>query len=569
MKIKSKKTQSILNLLLIIGIAIFLNILGNTVYEHFDLTEEKRFTLSEPTQEILENLDEVVYVQVLLDGEFPAGFKRLQRAVEELLEDFRSESGYIEYEFVNPLEGLNSSEEIRMVQENLMKEGLVPTLLTVQGVEGREEKVIYPWAKIRFKGRAAAVDLLDENANGGQEQQLNKSIATLEYNFANVITKLDRGTRDIIAFTTGHGELDGLEKQDLVKNLRGFFDVGNYDISQAPFIPADTIKLLIVAKPEQPFSERDKFKLDQYVMEGGKVLWLLDPLVVNLDSLRGTGAYVPYDNALQLDDLLFKYGIRINPDMVMDLQSTRIPLVVDPKTKRQELFKWPYFPMVYGSNNHPITKNLDAVNLDFPATLDTTVRVKNVKKTVLLHSSPNSRTQPNVTRLNFEVLRPGGLDPNSFNKKNLPVAMLLEGTFKSAYASRATESLRQGMAQLGRTIKEESVPTGMIVVADGDVARNALISRQDQKVHPLGYNVFERRKFANKDFLVNAVEYLLDDSGLIAARSKEVKLRLLDPVKAKAEKTKWQLINIIFPLLFLAVFGVGYNFWRRRKYAYN
>ncbi|MFT4761112.1 MAG: ABC-2 type transport system permease protein [Paraglaciecola sp.] len=566
---KSKKTQSILNLLIVIGIAFFLNVLGNTMYGHFDLTEEKRFTLSEPTQNILEDLEDVVYVQVLLDGEFPAGFKRLQRAVEELLEDFRSESGYVEYEFINPLSGLTSGDEIKMVQENLMKEGIIPTLLTVQGVEGREEKVIYPWAKIRYKGRSAAVDLLDENANGGQEQQLNTSIATLEYNFANTITKLDKGLRDIIAFTTGHGELDGLEKQDLVKNLRGFFDVGIYDISQAPFIPADTVKVLIVAKPEQPFSEQDKFKIDQYVMEGGKVIWLLDPLVVTLDSLRRTGSYVPYDSNLQLDDLLFKYGIRINPDMVMDLQSTRIPLVVDPKTKRQELFKWPYFPMVFGSNNHPITKNLDAVNLNFPATLDTTVRIKNVKKTVLLHSSPNSRTQPNVTRLNFEILRPGGLNPNSFNKKNLPVAMLLEGTFKSAYASRASESLKDGWERLGRTLKSESEPTGMIVVADGDIARNDLISRQEQKIHPLGYNVFERRKFANKDFLVNAVEYLLDDSGLIATRSKEVKLRLLDPVKAKAEKTKWQLINIIFPLLFLAFFGIGYNFWRRRRYATN
>lgn len=564
---KSKKTQSILNLVLVIGIAFFLNILGNTVYEHFDLTEEKRFTLSQPTEDILHDLDNVVYVQVLLEGEFPAGFKRLQRAVQELLEDFRSESGYIEYEFVNPLEGLTSSEEIKMVQENLMKDGLVPTLLTVQGVEGREEKVIFPWAKIQYKGRVAAVDLLDENANGGQEQQLNTSIATLEYNFANTISKLDKGLRDIIAFTTGHGELDGLEKQDLVKSLRGYFDVGIYDITQSPFIPADTVKLLVVAKPDKPFSEQDKFKLDQYVMEGGKVLWLLDPLVVSLDSLRRTGAYVPYDNNLGLDDLLFKYGIRINPDMVLDLQSTRIPLVVDPKTNRQELFKWPYFPMAFGGSTHPITKNLDAVNLDFPATLDTTVRVKNVEKTVLLHSSPNSRTQPNVTRLSFEVLRPGGLDPNSFNKKNLPIAMLLEGKFQSAYANRATESLKQGWAQLGRKLRSESDQTSMIVVADGDIARNAFISREDQKVHELGYNVFERRKYANKDFLVNCVEYLLDDSGLIAARSKEVKLRLLDPVRAKAEKTKWQLINIIFPLLFLGLFGLGYNFWRRRKYA--
>lgn len=563
---KSNKAQSIVNLLLVVGIAIFLNIIGSSMYEHLDLTEEKRYTLTEPTKDILGDLEEVVYVQVLLDGEFPAGFKRLQRAVEELLEDFRSETGYIEYEFINPLDG-QSGGNVGEIQKNLMEEGIIPTMLTIQGVEGREEKVIYPWAKIRYKGRVAAVDLLDENAAGGQERQLNTSIATLEYNFANTIKKLDKGLKDIIAFTTGHGELDGLEKQDLVRSLRAYFDVGIYDISQTPFIPADTIKALIIAKPTQPFSEQDKFKLDQYVMEGGKVIWMIDPLVVTLDSLRGTGAYVPYDSNLQLDDLLFKYGIRINPDMVMDLQSSRIPLVVDPKTKRQELFKWPYFPLVFGSSQHPITKNLDAINMDFPATLDTTVRIKNVEKTVLLHSSPNSRTQPNVTRLNFEVLRPGGLDPNSFNKKNLPVAMLLEGKFTSAYASRATESLKQGLQQLGRTLKSESPPSSMIVIADGDVARNGIISRKDQKIHPLGYNVFEGTRYANKDFLLNCIEYLLDDSGLIAARSKEVKLRLLDPVRAKAEKTKWQLVNIIFPLLFLAIFGVLYNYLRRRRYA--
>lgn len=561
----NKRTQSLINLALVIGIAIFLNVLGNVFYGHLDMTEEKRFTLTEPTRDLLNSLEEVVYVEVLLEGEFPAGFKRLQKEVGELLDDFRSESGYIDYEFFNPLEG--SLEERNATVKKLGEEGIGPTRLEVRDVDGSSEQLIYPFAKVHYKGRTAAVDLLEEGPGLGtaaQERHLNNSISLLEYKFANAIQKLLTGHREVIAFTTGHGELRDLERQDFVNTLRAYYDVGIFNLDSATYIPQD-VKVLIVAKPRFEFQERDKFLIDQYVMNGGKVIWLIDPLNVSLDSLRMTGSYVPFDYPLNLEDQLFKYGARVNTDMVLDMQCSPIPIQVD-ATGTLDMKQWFYHPIVISESKHPIVKSLDGVNLDFPASIDT-VRTKTpVKKTVLLHSSNNSRIQPNITRLNFEILRYPP-EPEKFNKPHQPVAVLLEGTFPSLYENRVTEGMLAGLNKLGQEFKTESVPTKMIVVSDGDVAKNLIADHETRQVMPLGYNRFAKYQFANKEFLVNAVEFLRDRNGIIEARSKEVKLRLLDTVRAESEQSKWQFINIVLPLVFLGLFGFGYNWFRRRKYA--
>jgi ABC-2 type transport system permease protein len=558
----NKRNQSLLQLGLVIGIALFLNILGNAFFTHFDLTEDKRFTLTKPTRELLRNLDDIVYINVLLEGEFPAGFKRLQRSVREMLGEFRTHSGYIEYNFTDP--SIGSVEDINARRTELAKDGIVPTNLTIKSKEGREEKLIYPYAKVIYKGRTAVVDLLDEEARGrNPEEQLNTSISELEYKFANAMHKLQLGAKEIIGFTVGHGELNEMERSALAGSLRSYYEVGTFNLDSATYIPQE-VKTLIVAKPRRPFSDRDLFLIDQYVMNGGKMIWLIDPLNVELDSMRSAGGYVARDYPLNLNDLLFRYGARVNPDLVLDWQASRIPMVIDQKGS-QELFKWYYHPIVIPTSRHPIVKNLDGINLYFPASIDTIKTKTPVQKTILLTTSGRSKVQPNITRLNFEILRYGDELVNSFDKKNIPVAVLLEGQFPSFFENRVSEEMKEGLAAVNQPFKTVSEPTRMLVVADGDIARNVVTMRGE--VMPLGYNPFERFQFSNKDFLLNAVEYLRDDNGIIEARGREVKLRLLDTQKAEDEQLMWQLINIGLPIVFLVLFGLIFNWIRKNRFA--
>ena len=559
-----KRNQSFFQLGLVLGIALFLNILGNVFFTHFDLTEDKRFTLTKPTREMLRNLDAPVFIDVMLEGDFPAGFKRLQRSVREMLNDFRSESGFIEYHFTDPNRG--SVEEINARHQELAKDGIVPTNLRVKDTEGTSEKLIYPYAKITCKGRTVIVDLLDEEARGrNPEEQLNTSIAQMEYKFANAFHKILFGAKELIAFTVGHGELNELERKDLVRSLRNYYEAGTFKLDSATFIPQD-VKVLIIAKPRAPFSDRDLFLIDQYVMNGGKVLWLIDPLNVELDSMRNTNDYVARDYPLNLNDMLFRYGARINPDLVLDWQSSRIPMVIDQRGT-QELFKWYYHPIIIPNLMHPVVKNLDGINLFFPASVDTIKTKTPVKKTTLLTSSDKSKIQPNITRLNFEILRFGDEIVNSFDKQHIPVAVLLEGEFPSVFENRLTEDMKTSLQQIGQDFKLASVPTRMMVVADGDIARNQIANPSTGQVVPLGFNRFEGFQFANKDFLLNAIEYLRDDKGIIEARGREVKLRLLDTKKAEEEETKWQIINIAVPLFLLALFGFLFNWVRKNRFA--
>ncbi len=543
---------------------VLLNVLGNAFFIQLDLTEEKRFTLTRPTRELLRSVDDVVYVRVLLEGEFPAGFKRLQRATRELLQDFRGYSPWIEFEFEDPNEG--TAEEVNRRRKELSELGINPTNLRLKDAEGTEEKLIYPWAIVYYKGREAYVNLLENQGMQNPHVVLNNSIALLEYKFANAISKLMKGSKPYIAFTVGHGELNELERKDLVNHLADYYNVGTFVLDSAGYIP-DEVSVLIVARPRGPFSEKDKFKIDQYIMRGGKVIWLIDRLNAALDSLRGREAFVPFDYDLNLEDLLFKYGIRIEPNLLLDLQCGVIPQVVGMQGGQPQIdmFKWYYFPIVTPDLDHPVTKGLDGVYLEFPGTIDTTVRIKTpVKRTVLLHSSPYSRVQYSPVRLNFDILHYEP-DPEKFSKGPYPVAMLLEGEFPSLYEHRVTEQMLVGLMEMGRPFKVRSVPTRMLVVSDGDIARNPV--NPDGTILPLGYNRFMRYQFANRDFLLNAIEYLQDPDGVIAARAKDVKLRLLDTVRAQKERIKWQLLNLVAPILFLILFGIGWNWWRRRKYA--
>lgn len=569
---KQHKTQFLIQLLLFFGILLFLNILGNArlagkpLYSYLDMTEEKRFTLTDPTRDLLQGLDDVVYIRVLLEGQFPAGFKRLRNATQDLLDDFRGVSGYVEYEFANPNRG--TADEINERRQKLRDQGITPTQLTVKGVEGTERKMIYPYAVVYYKNRELAVNLLENDVPGmPQERTLNNSVGLLEYKLANAIQRLRSTVQPNVLFTTGHGELERIQTADLQKTLASYYEFGRINLDSVVHI-GEAADLLIVAKPTLPFSEKDKFKIDQYVMQGGKVLWLLDKVRVDLDSLNGRARYYPNEYDLNLDDLLFRYGVRIQPNLVLDLQCSSIPLVVGMQGNAPQFdnFRYPYHPVVAPKEKHPIVNSLGLVNFKYPSTIDLDVTTKTaVEKTPLLQSSDNTRVQYIPVAMNFEFLR-YDLEPDKFNAEPQTLGLLLEGTFPSLYENRVTESMLQGMRDLGLAFQPQSEPTKMVVISDGDIARNK-VGRDGQKFSPLGFNEFDKYLFANKDLLVNTMEYMLNEQGVIQARGKEVKLRLLDTVEAKERKAFWQFLNIVVPLLFLALFGFVYNFIRRRRFA--
>lgn len=570
MKTMSPKIQAIIQVGLALVVVVLINIFANLringfpLYGALDLTEEGRYTLTEGTEALLEEQDDIIFARVLLEGEFPAGFKRLQKATREMLEDFRSVSPYIEYEFFNPNTG--TVDEINERKKQLSEQGINAINLRVKDVEGTSVQSIYPYV-IFYRGeQSLPVNILENEVPGvPNEVILNNAVALLEYKFASAIQKLRQGYNPIVALSTGQGELPPIRTADLEKELRQFYDVGRLALDSVVVIPQE-IEALIVAKPTRAFTERNKFKIDQYVMNGGKVMWLLDRVAVDLDSLQGRSEFYPAPYELNLDDLLFRYGVRMNDDLAMDLRASRIPLAtgVVGNAPQFDLFRYPYHVLALPRTNHPIVRSLDAVNLFYPSTLDLSPRTKTpIEKTILLMSSENARYQKLPVGLDFDFLKVDP-DPARYNKDSLVFGVLLEGTFPSLYENRVSQTNLDVLSQLDIEFKTQSVPNRMLVVMDGDIAANAV--RSDGSVMPLGFNVFEKYQFSNKDFLVNALEYLLDDSGVIEARGKEVRLRMLNTERAEQEAQFWQLLNIGLPLLFLGLFGLGYSYWRKRKY---
>lgn len=577
MKVRSKvsgsgneKWQRLINMALLLVVLILVNILANArfgdtaLYGHVDLTEDKRFTLTQGTRDLLGEVDEVVFVRVLLDGEFPAGFRRLQDASREMLAKFRRENRLVEYEFEDPSAG--STEAVNNRRKQLAEEGIRPINLRLKDKQGTAERIIYPHAIFYYKGRNIAVNLLENEVPGvPPEIILNNSIGLLEYKFANAIQKLRITAKPILVFSTGHGELEALETADLETALRPYYDTGRLNLDSMSHIPSE-VSALIVAKPRFSFSEKTKFKIDQYVMQGGKVLWMVDALRVDMDSLRTRDRYLATEYPLNLDDLLFRYGVRLKQNLVLDFQSTGIQLVTGMvgNAPQFDYFRYPYHVVALPRSNHPIVKSLNGVNLLYVGSLDTVKTKTALAKTILLESSRRSRLQYAPVVMDFEFLR-YDLDSTKFNKPFQPMAVLLQGKFPSLYENRVSEDMLGMLQQIGKPYRAESEPTRMIVVADGDVAKNK-INVQQQSYSPLGFNEVDRYLFANKDFVINAIEYLLDEQGVAEARGREVRLRMLDSVRAQDEKMQWQLFNIALPLGLLAGFGGIFQYWRRRRY---
>ncbi|MBL4670452.1 MAG: gliding motility-associated ABC transporter substrate-binding protein GldG [Flavobacteriales bacterium] len=564
---------------LVIGIVIVLlvNYVGSFAFERFDLTSEKRYTLSETSKDLADNIDDIIYVKVYLEGDFPASYKRLRDETKEMLDEFRAYSnGNLEYEFINPSE--DSDQKIRdEIYKQLYKQGLRPTDLSEKSNDGYSNKIIWPGAIFMYKGKELPVQLLKSQIGARPEAMLNGSIESLEYEIANAINNLTTTDIPKVAFIDGHGELTKLETASLAESLAEFYAVDRIELNgnlssltervMSDSTKAFTVKIkykaIIIAKPNNRFSEKDKFIIDQYIMYGGRVVWLVDPVFASMDSLQSANITMAIPLELNLDDQLFTYGVRINTNIVQDIQSAPIPIVTgvvgnQPKT---EMFPWFFFPLLTPANNHPIVNNLNALKGEFVSTIDTIAK-KGIRKTGLLKTSQYSKVSSAPTRIGLDMVR-FEPDQTQFNAGHQIVAVLLEGKFESVFKNRITPQLKDANEI---NFKEQSIGNKMIVIADGDIAKNHVNKRTGEYL-ALGFDRFTRQEFGNKDFMLNVLGYLCDDSGLMSVRSKKLKIRLLDKTILKNDKFDWQLINTILPIGLILLFGLAHYFDRKKKYT--
>ncbi|MGB1248536.1 MAG: gliding motility-associated ABC transporter substrate-binding protein GldG [Chitinophagales bacterium] len=563
---KLKKTISkYANLFILMAIILVVNFIGSKIYKRFDLTEEKRYSLSDPTKEFLRNLDDIVYVKVYLTGSLPSGMKELENSTRDILNECKAYGGSnIDFEFIDlTAYSLEAQEE---EGKRLMEQGLNPISLTVVESGEQTQKVIFPGAIIEYKGRSKSLVLLENQVGYDQFEILNNSIALLEYKIANSIQKLQQLTPPKISFTQSNGELTQAEIGSILGTLQAdYMEVASLNLNEG-FKIDQSIDVVVIAKPTIPFDERQKFKLDQYVMNGGKILWFVDGMSASLDSIQGKDFHLAQPLDLNLDDILFKYGIRVNNDLIQDLQNTPIPLVTGevggvPQT---QLFPWVFNPLLFTTNEHAITKNIDPVAGNFTNTLDT-IRTEGIKKTILLTSSAYSRAQFAPVRVYLGIIKDNP-PPEAFQQPYLPTAVALEGTFTSVFKNRITDKYLESIDTVEElSYREESMPTKMIVVSDGDIIRNQVSSTGNPL--PLGFDRYSQSTYGNKTFVKNCIEYLIDDYNLIETRNKEIKLRQLDGIKLQNERTFWQVLNIALPLALVFIFGLIFSLVRKRKYA--
>ncbi len=562
MSTKRNRKRDLTALGLVILILVFLNIVCSFLFQRFDLTSEKRYTLSGATKKLLAGLDDVVYVKVYLDGDFPAGFKKLRNETKEMLDEFRIYSNdNIEYEFINPSENPDKKQQNEVFKQ-LADKGLQPFNLENKTEAGTTRQIIWPGAIVSYRGHECPWLLLKTQMTMSAEAQLNNSVQALEYEFASCIRNLTVRIKPAIGFIDGQGELDTIGTYDIAHALNEFYITKRVTINER-LDALDGLKAIVIAKPDSAFSEKDKFIIDQYIMKGGKVLWAIDPLNTDMDTLvrKSWTIAAPFD--LNLDDMLFKYGARINQNMILDLQSAVIPVnrAMKGQQPRFEPMPWIFSPLITPTIKHPISKNLDLIKLEYAASIDT-VSAKGITKTVLLQSSRYSKVNNAPVRVFLQTvfIQP---DESSFTDSYRPVALLLEGEFESLYKNRIPPKIALD-SSIG--FKANGVATKMIVISDGDILRNE-IQYSSRKPLPLGYDRATNQTYGNKNFILNCMNYLCDDSGLISVRARELTLRLLDKKKVKAEGTKWKIINTVLPLVCIALTGILFHFIRKRKYA--
>ncbi|MBL7895519.1 MAG: gliding motility-associated ABC transporter substrate-binding protein GldG [Bacteroidia bacterium] len=557
----TNKKRDITNFLMVAAIVVLANFVFSFYFKRFDLTAEKRYTLAPSTMKLLKNLDDVVFFKVYLDGDLNPDFTRLRNETKELLDVFRAYSNnQIEYEFINPLENPNK-DETEKIEKQLYEKGVIPEEVTDRKNKKTTKSYIYPAALVTYKGKEIPWQIFKRQLGISPEVAINNSVQDLEYGLTNSIRKLQAKGKTEITFLEGHGELDTLRQYDFMRSISEYYSVSRVAINHN----LDALKgssAVVISQPDSAFDDKDKFIIDQFIMKGGKVLWMIDPVYINYDTLRIKGFTLGLNNDLNLDDMLFKYGVRLNPVLVQDMQCGFLNINVGFKNGQPnfQLFPWLYHPLILSDVDHPVVKNLDLIKFEFLSTLDT-VAAKGIKKTILLRSSRYTKTQPTPARIGLAMVKFTPKE-DQFHNSYQSVACLLEGSFSSVFSNRLPSAILNDSTI---AFRDKGVPTKMIVIADGDVAKNDI--RPGVGPLALGFDRNTGQTFANKTFLLNCVNYLVDDEGLLQLRAREVKLRLLDKKKIANNETKWQMINIALPLGIIIVFGLIQFYFRKKKYA--
>lgn len=540
-------------------VLIAINFISSNAYKRFDLTADKRYTLSEASIKMIKEVESPMIIDVFLSGDdFPSEFRRLQAETKQMLEEFSTQNNNIVFHFINPLEDEANRE--RNIQQ-LNQRGLTPMRLNVQENGKSTDAIIIPWALASYNNVTEIIPLVKNKIGASQQELVTNSVQHLEYAFADGFSKLTRPKRSKIAILKGNEQLEDKYIFDFVKKLGEYYFIAPFTLDSVANNPQKTLSelqkfdLIISAKPTEIFTEEEKLVLDQFTMHGGKSLWLVDAISMEKDSLYQTGKTLAFPRDLNLTDFFFKYGLRINPVMVSSLYSAPITLAVGEGSASQfQHLQWPYSPLASSENNHPIINNLNLVKFDFANQIDT---LKNtIKKTILLQSAALSNLEGAPKEISLDIVTQE-VNPSIFNKGPQALAVLLEGSFTSVYNNKIKPF------KLSEEINT-SVPTKMIVIADGDVIKNDLLKNKPQE---LGFDRWTGKTYGNKEFLLNAVNYLLDDDGLINIRSKEIAVAFLNQEKIASEKTTWQLLNILLPLGLLALFGFAFNYYRKKKYA--
>lgn len=575
---KKFKRRDIISLSVGLAILFLVNIVANFWFKRIDLTAEKRYTFTQPTVDLLEQIDDAVTIKVYLDGDLPAYYIKLKNATRDILDEMRAYNSNIEYEFIDPSENPDKKQREKLYGQ-LAKKGLKYTQH-----DTKKGYYIFPGAIITYKGNDMPVEIMQVQNGLSKEAMCYNSINNLEYQFANSFRKFEIQTKPKIAFITGHGELDEMETDDIHNSLIEYYDVQrvgiNRQLNSLVERSMDTVskkvtikpkfKAIVIAKPDSAFSKEDKFIIDQYVMYGGKVLWCLDNVYANMDSLQANPSTLAYPMALNLEDMLFRYGARVNTNLVMDLNSALLPIVTEMVGDKpiQKYFNWYYYPICIPTSKHPIVKNLNGVRMQFGNTIDTVGRNPEIKKYVLLHSSKYSRFVNAPSRLSLNILSEEP-DENQYQKSYLPMAVLLEGFFESNYKGRVPDTIANS-SEIG--FKDRSAFTRQIVVADGDVLRND-ISKGKNVIYPLDFDRYgsdatgTKRFFGNKNFILNCINFLCDDSNLISARNREEIIRTLDKKKINKNKLKIQFTNVALPTIIVLLLGLIQFFFRKRRFA--
>ena len=558
----TSKKNNLKSVLIILAIVVLANVIGSSFFHRFDLTKDKRYTLSPTSLNIIKQVQNPLSIKVYMQGDLPAEFKRLQQETKQLLEEFQAYNKNIIFEFVDPLE--NEDASMDNIKE-LYRKGLTPINITVDDKGKQSQAMVFPWAIAVYDNKEVNIPLLKNIMGASTTQKVIGSVQHLEYSIAEALNKITKAKQKKIAVIKGNGELQDILMAKFLLQVRESYHIGPFTLDSVAKNPGGSLEALekydlaVIAKPTETFTDAEKQVLDQFIINGGKTLWLIDQVTAEMDSLYdSSGATLAYPKDLNLNDMFFKYGIRINPDLVKDEQGSPIKLATGEQgsaTQFQE-FNWKFAPQVYPNSLHPIVKNLGGIKFDFANPIDT---LKNgIKKTILLESSQYSKKIGTPSEINLNIVAEETSPNDYLNKGKIPLSILLEGTFHSMFENRVLPFEQKAFQASGKKNK-------MIVISDGDLIKNQL----DKNFQPveLGYDQRSGNLYDNKDFLINCVNYLLDDTGLINIRSKDLDLPLLDKEKVYEKYTQTQILTIGLPILILALFGVAFTFLRKRKYS--